>query len=345
MNKSFIAIVGVLVFALLYFLAPILTPFVVGILLAYLFNPVVNLLMRLHLPRIVAVIVVFLVIALIIMLLVVLLIPLIQTQVVTLSVFIPNTAAWLQNTIVPLLKAHFGIEQIIDINTLKQQLTDNLAQAGGAATWVVVKILHSGVALLHLILNLVLIPVVTFYLLFDWNKVLKGLKDLLPRKYKSTIIKLATECNDVLGAFFRGQLLVMLTLGIFYSLGLSLIGLQIGLVIGVVVGVLSIVPYLGIIVGIIVASIAAYLQFGTFISVVPVLLLFAVGQTLDGMFITPKLVGGRIGLHPVAVIFAVLAGGTLFGFFGVLLALPVASIIMVLARFFNQRYQSSPLYK
>src|SRR3990167_6789102 len=345
MNKTFVVILAAIFFALLYLLAPILTPFLVGTLLAYLVNQLVKQSMRLHLSRLTAVIIVFLVVLLIILLLTLLLVPLIEAQIVTLSQVIPNGIAWLQNTIIPWLKEYFGIEQLINVDLLKTQLTQNLEKAGGAAAFSAQAVLYSGVALLHWLLNLFFIPVVAFYLLYDWRKLVDGIHSLMPRQYEPTIVKLVTECNEVLGAFFRGQFMVMLTLGIFYSIGLSLIGLQISLVIGLLVGLLSIVPYLGIIIGIITASIAAFVQDGTFVSVISVWVLFLIGQALDGMFITPKLVGDRIGLHPVAVIFSVLAGATLFGFFGVLLALPVASVIMVMLRFINQRYHASQLYQ
>ena len=343
MNKLFVVVLAVIMSVLLYLLAPILTPFLIGALLAYLVNPLVDQLVRLHLPRLLAVGIIFLAVFSIILLLVLLVVPLIQEQIVTLSSVILNAVEWMQNTIVPLLKEYVGIEQFIDVNVLKTQLAQNLGTAGGAAAWLAEVVLHSGVALLHGLLNLILIPVVAFYLLYDWHKAIMGVHHLLPRQYEPTIIKLVNECDEVIGAFFRGQLMVMLALGVFYSVGLSLIGLQISLVIGLLVGLLSIVPYLGVVIGIITASIAAFVQFGTFISVLLVWLVFLVGQTLDGMFITPKLIGDRIGLHPVAVIFAVLAGGTLFGFFGVLLALPVAAIIMVLLRFLNHYYHATQL--
>lgn len=345
MNKFFVIVLSVIIFTLLYLLAPILTPFLIGTLLAYLVNPIVNLLMRLHLPRILAVIIVFLILFLLIFLSILLVVPLIQTQVEHLMEAIPDILTWVQDTAMPLLKEHLNNNQLINVTSIKEQLSQNWVKAGGMAGWVVATIFHSGFKLLHWLFDILLIFVVTFYLLYDWEKVVNGLHQLLPRKYEPTVVKLVKECNDVLGAFFRGQLLVMLTLGIFYSIGLSLIGLKVGIVIGILVGLLSIIPYLGIVVGIIAASIAAFVQFGTIMGVVPVWIVFAIGQTLDGMLITPKLVGNRIGLHPVAVIFAVLAGGVLFGFFGVLLALPVASIIMVLLRFLNSYYHKSKLYR
>ena len=345
MNRTFIIILAVIVAALLYFLAPILTPFLVGALLAYLVNPIVIQLMRLHIPRLAAVVIVFFILCAIITLLVFLLIPVSQTQLQRLTEVVPDIIVWVQNTALPSLKEYVGTQQLFDVNAIKTHLNDSLPKAGGFAGWLLATIFHSGVAILHVLFNLILIFVVTFYLLYDWKKFINGLHGLVPRKYEPTVVKLTNDCNTVLGAFFRGQLLVMTTLGIYYAIGLSLIGLKIGIMIGVIIGLLTIVPYLGIIVGIIMASVAAIVQFGTFMSVIPVLILFAIGQTLDGMFITPKLVGDRIGLHPVAVIFAVLAGATLFGFFGVLLALPVAAISMVLLRFVNHHYVNSKLYR
>jgi predicted PurR-regulated permease PerM len=345
MNKYFIVFLSIIAVALMYFLAPILTPFLVGTLLAYLVNPIVNMLMRLHLPRILAVIIVFFVLFFIIGLLIVLVVPLIQTQIEHLMNAVPDFIAWVQDTLVPLLKERFGEHEIINVASLKQQLSENWTKAGGAAGWVVGAVVHSGFRLLHWLFDLLLIFVVTFYLLFDWQKVVDGIRDLIPRKYQKTALRLASECNEVLGAFFRGQLLVMLTIATYYSIALSLIGLQVGVIVGILVGTFTIIPYLGGIVGIAAASIAAWLQWGTLTALAPILVVFAIGQTLDGMLITPKLVGDRIGLHPVVVIFAVLSGGVLFGFFGVLLALPVASVIMVLLRSLNAHYHSSKLYQ
>jgi predicted PurR-regulated permease PerM len=344
-NTTFFIILAVLAGVVIYFLAPILTPFLVGALLAYLVDPLVRQLMRLHMPRLLSVVIVFFSLFLFLTLLVLLLIPLIENQATLLIDVIPRVVAWLQNTIVPQLKEYFGIEELVNVDTLKASLADNWTKAGGLAAWLWKSVMHSGFALIEWVTNLLLIPVVTFYLLRDWNKVIHGVRDLLPRRIEPTVVKLTKSCNDVLSAFFRGQLLVMLGLGFIYSIGLSLIGLQIGLMIGLVAGLLSIVPYLGFITGIVAASIAAYVQFGTFTAVLLVWLVFMVGQAIESTLLTPNLVGNRIGLHPVAVIFAILTGGSLFGFFGVLLALPVAAVTMVLIRFLNQHYHNSPLYR
>ena len=344
-NKIFYIIIGIVTLGLVYLLAPILTPFLVGALLAYLVDPLVRLLMRLKMPRLLAVIIVFFVLFAIILAVVFLLIPLIQNQLETLTEFIPATIAWMQETMLPALKERFGIQEIINITTLKATLSDNWTKAGGLASWLFSTVLHSGFALIALITNLILIPVVTFYLLRDWDMVIRRARKLIPRSIEPTVVDLVTQCDEVLSAFFRGQLLVMFLLGVIYSLGLMMIGLKVGLAIGLISGLVAIVPYLGFIVGVTSASIAAYVQFGTLSAVAWVWVVFAIGQVLESNVLTPKLVGERIGLHPVAVIFAVLAGAVLFGFFGVLLALPVAAVIMVMIRYLNQQYQNSRLYQ
>ncbi|MGH8126473.1 MAG: AI-2E family transporter, partial [Rhodanobacteraceae bacterium] len=191
---------------------------------------------------------------------------------------------------------------------------------------------------------LVLVPVVTFYLLRDWDKLVTHVDALLPRDAQATIRRLARETDGVLGAFVRGQLLVMLGLAIYYSVALELVGLQIGPLIGMIAGVVSFVPYLGFIIGIVASIIAVLVQFHDVFHLVLVLVVFGIGSVLESYILVPKLVGDRIGLHPVAVIFAVLAFGELFGFIGILLALPLASIAMVLLRFLRGRYEASPLY-
>lgn len=344
-NKLFIVIFLITLSGfILYLLTPILIPFSMGALLAYLVNPVVNQLTRFKIPRTLSVVIVFLVLFFLIVLLILLLIPLIQNQIQNLVNFIPSIFVWLQDVIKPWVIAHAGAQDALNIEMLKQTLAENWTKAGGVLTWAWKAVLKSGFTVAEWLFNLVLIPVVIFYLLRDWNKVVKNCHDILPRSMEPTVTQLVKQSDNVLSAFFRGQLLVMISLGIIYSVGLSIIGLQIGVLIGLIAGLLSIVPYLGLIVGLISASIAAFMQFGTITSVLAVLIVFAIGQTVESMFLTPKLVGHRIGLHPVAVIFAVLTGGCLFGFFGVLLALPVAAVVMVWLRFLNQRYRESRLY-
>jgi len=184
-----------------------------------------------------------------------------------------------------------------------------------------------------------------FYLLRDWNVIIARVRALLPKRVEATVVLLFKQCDEVLGSFIRGQLLVILCLAALYSLGLSLVGLKMAVLIGMIAGVLSVVPYLGFAVGIISALLMALIQFQAPLPLLWVALVFGICQLIEGMFLTPVLVGDKIGLHPVAVIFSVLAGGQLFGFLGVLLALPVAAIIMVLLRYVHAHYEQSELYK
>jgi len=221
---------------------------------------------------------------------------------------------------------------LFDFNILKQQLLDHWREVGSAAGEVLGTLSRSGMRVAGWLVNLVLVPVVAFYLLRDWNGIVARMHGLFPPALQPRVARLARETDAVLGAFLRGQLLVMLALAFIYSAGLWLIGLDLALPIGLVAGLVSFVPYLGFIVGLAAASVAAFFQFQDVWMLMWVLAVFGAGQALDGMLITPTLVGERIGLHPVAVIFAVLAGGQLFGFFGVLLALPAAAVIVVWLR-------------
>ncbi len=344
-NTFFYLLIAIILSVLCYLLAPILTPFLLGALLAYLVNPLVNQCMRLHIPRTLSVVIVFIFMFFILFLLIILLIPLIQSQINTLIQVIPRIIDWLQQTLLPMASNYFGKQELINVDVIKKTLGEHWTTAGSYVGVLLNTIIHSGFLILEWTLNLILIPVVAFYLLCDWKKLIEGIKSLLPKKMAPTVINLTLQCNQVLGAFFRGQLLVMLFIAVFYSIGFTLIGLNIGIILGIILGIISIVPYLGIVVGITTASIAAYVQFGSFTPVFMVWILFAIGQVIESFFVTPYLLGDRIGLHPVAVIFAILAFGSLFGFFGVLLALPVAAVIMVWLRFLIDRYHESTLYK
>lgn len=329
---------------LLYLLAPVLTPFVIAALFAYLGDPLVDRL-ETKMARTAAVMVVFSGLVLILLGLVLLLLPSLVRQVTTLYAKLPGYIDWLQGTAVPWLQVRLGIEELaLDLGVLRRAITEHWSAAGGIAAEVLATVSRSGLAFFGWLANLVLIPVVTFYLLRDWDVFLGRLRDLLPRKMEPTVTMLAQESDEVLGAFLRGQFLVMLGLGAIYSIGLWLVGLDLALLIGMVAGLVNFVPYLGFIVGILAAGIAALVQFQDVPHLLLVVLVFGVGQIVESVLLTPLLVGDRIGLHPVAVIFAVLAGGQLFGFFGILLALPVAAVLMVLLRHAHGRYVSSRLY-
>lgn len=334
---------------LLYLLAPVLTPFLAAALLAYLGDPLVDRMEAKGLPRTAAVAVMFVLFLSAMAILVLLIVPALQQQLLALANALPAYIDWAQQNLAPWLSQTFGIDvSLLDWSALKSTIKSTAqqhwSQVGGAAGGLMSWLSSSGMALVAALANLVLIPVVTFYLLRDWDHLVLRSRGLLPRKWETTAVQLATDSDTVLGSFLRGQLLVMLVLGAVYSLGLWWVGLELALIIGVVAGLVSFVPYLGFIIGILLAGVAAMMQFHEVYYLLLVAIVFGVGQALEGMLLTPLLVGDKIGLHPVAVIFAVMAGGQLFGFMGVMLALPAAAVIMVLLRYLHQQYQQSELY-
>ncbi len=329
---------------LLYLLAPVLTPFFAAALLAYLGDPLADRLEK-RMPRSVAVSIVFIGLFAILTIFALLIFPLLAQQIAYLGSNMPAYLDGLQKNLLPLLVQKLGIEiELLDLPTLKQLFANHFAQAGDIASQIISSVAASGMALVALLANLLLIPVVTFYLLRDWDYLLARVDELIPRKSQPVIVALAKESDQVLAAFLRGQLSVMLVLGIIYTIGLWLSGLKLALLIGMLAGVVSFVPYLGFIVGILAAGVAMLLQTQDLLMLLPVLIVFGVGQALEGMVLTPLLVGDKIGLHPVAVIFAVLAGGQLFGFVGVLLALPVAAVIAVILRHLHGEYKTSSVF-
>lgn len=338
---------GIGLLALLYLLAPVLTPFMVSALFAYLGDPLVERIdiWQPRLSRTWAVITAFGVFFILLVLALFFLLPALLRQIDNLVTYLPRYLDWVQTTFMPWLQTTFGIDAtVFNLNSLRANLINYVDEIRGVATGVLGSISKSSVMLLKWIANLLLIPVVTFYLLRDWNILVANIRDLLPRRIEPLVVKLAQEADEVLGAFLLGQFIVMLALGAIYSSGLLIIGLHFALLIGMLAGLVSFVPYLGFIVGIAVAGVAAILQFQDIWHVIPVIVVFGIGQLIEGMVLTPLLVGDRIGLHPVAVIFAVMAGGHLFGFLGVLLALPVAAVVMVLLRHTHDKYLKSALY-
>ena len=343
-NKGIWLAVFVIASVLIYLLSPILMPFLSAAMLAYIADPLVDKLEK-KVSRTLSVGIVFLVLSSIATLLLLIILPLLERQVVVLAEKLPLYIDRAQSYLLPVLKEQFGLEVgAFDFNMLKQSLSDYWKTAGGIAANVVSSISHSGLVLAGWIANFLLMLVVTFYLLRDWDSLMAKIHALIPRKNETLIVTVAKESDEVLGAFFRGQMLVMLTLSVVYTVGLMLVGVDTALLIGILSGMVSFVPYLGFIIGIVVASVAALMQFQELMPLFYIVIVFLTGQMLEGMLLTPLLVGDKIGLHPVAVIFAVLAGGQLFGFVGVLLALPVAAVIAVVLRHMLERYTKSELY-
>lgn len=329
---------------LVWFLGPVLTPFVVAAGLAYIGDPLVDRLQLLRLSRTAAVMVVFASLTLGLGLLVLMLFPMLEQQTRVLIGNLPRYGEWLQARLLPLLNTVLPEGQRFDAESLREMLSEHWESAGSLATALFQRAFSSGTALLTLVMNLVLIPVITFYMLRDWDELVGWVRDLLPRRVLGTATELANETDEVLGQFIRGQLLVMVSLGLVYTVGLWIAGLELALLIGLGAGLVSFVPYLGVIVGVLSASVAMLVQTGDPWQLLWVAGVFGVGQALESAVLQPLLVGDRIGLHPVTVIFAILAGGQLFGFVGVLLALPAAAAIAVLVRYAGRRWKHSDLY-
>ncbi|MBC6942360.1 MAG: AI-2E family transporter [Xanthomonadales bacterium] len=333
-----------LIGALLYWLRPVLMPFAVAALFAYLFDPLVDRLER-RLGRSLAVSLVFTLVTILLIAVVLVLVPFIEHQISNFLGQLPVWVGWLQTHALPWLQQRFGVTpELLDTQRIFDALQKHWKEAGGLAASVIGEVSRSGLALVGWILNLVMIPVVGFYLLRDWDVLIERINGLIPRAVEPVVSRLARESDQVLAAFLRGQLSVMLALGLFYGVALWLAGISVGPLIGMLAGLISFVPYLGAITGVLMGVVAALVQYQDWAHVLLVLGVFVVGQMLEGYVLVPRLVGDKIGLHPVAVIFAVLAGGELFGFLGILLALPVAAVVMVLLRYVHERYTGSALY-
>lgn len=330
---------------LVYLLSPILTPFVAAGIVAYICNPLVQRLTGWKLPRIVAVVLVMVGLMLLFALLLLIVLPLLEKEV---SQFVTRLPDWIEGTrthLLPLLQKWFGADLQWDSGAMKNIFLSHWQSAGGVLEKLLPWLGSSGGAIIGLLLNLLLFPVAMFYLLRDWNDGLARLDELIPRHLYTRTRAVIAEVDRVMAEFLRGQISVMLLMSVYYVLVLWLIGLEFALPIGIIAGMLVFVPYLGMITGLTLATLAAMMQFSEFGSVVLVWAVFGAGQLTEGMVVTPRLVGERIGLHPLAVIFALLAFGQLFGFFGLLLALPLSAIFLVALRYGKAWYLSSTMYR
>ncbi|MFP4130696.1 MAG: AI-2E family transporter [Thiohalospira sp.] len=328
--------IAVLVAGLLWLLAPVLTPFAAAALLAYLGDPMVDRLEARGLPRTLGVVVVFLLLAIAVLAAVMVVLPLAGEQLWQLLERLPG---WVEQA-----QGRFPVLAELDLTRLVELAREHWRAAGGWAQTVLASASSSGLALLAWLANGLLIPVLTFYLLRDWDNLIARLRELLPRPWEPTIVDLSRDADEALGAFLRGQLSVMLALAAVYAAGLWMLGINAPVLIGLLAGVVSFIPYLGLVVGIAVAGVVAWFQFQELWVLLGVAAVFGLAQVLETALFTPWFVGDRIGLHPVAVIFAVLAGGQLFGFVGTLLALPAAAVIAVLLRHAHRRYLDSETY-
>jgi predicted PurR-regulated permease PerM len=330
---------------LLWLLSPVLTPFLLGAILAYILQPGVAWLVRRHVPRSVAALLMMLLFGMLVTLMVLLVLAVVQKEVPQLRQQVPALVSHVHEWAQPKL-VYLGMADSFDFASLRDLVTGQLE--GSAQTVVLYawsSIRKSSNVMLTLVGNVVLVPLVLFYMLYDWNAMISRLKRFVPRRWLVKTLQLATDMDQMLSQYLRGQLLVMGVLAIYYAVALSIAGFEIALPIGIFTGLAVFIPYLGFATGLGLALLSAMLQFGDWYGFGAVAVVYGIGQILESFFLTPRLVGERIGLHPLAVIFALLAFGQLFGFFGVLLALPVSAILSVAIREVRQSYLSSSLYK
>jgi predicted PurR-regulated permease PerM len=345
--KQYLWIAGfcVVVFLALRWLGSVLTPFLIGAILAYLGTPAVARAQARGVPRSLSTLLVIVFIAVLLAALFLVLIPLVQSEVTSITRRLPVLFTQFTDRVAPFLQEKFGITVALDFDSIRGFISDNAAQAQNLSLKVLSGVKTGSAILLSLLVNLALIPVVMFYLLRDWNMILERLDDLLPRRWGPKVRTVAREVDGVLAEFLHGQLLVMLALAAYYSIALSVARLDHAAAIGIVTGVLVFVPYVGFGLGFLLGMTAAILEFHGWPSFFAVLAVYAVGQLLESYVLVPFLVGDRIGLHPLAVIFALLAFGELFGFAGVLMALPVSAVLLVGLRHLRHAYVDSPVYR
>jgi predicted PurR-regulated permease PerM len=331
---------------LLVLLRDVLLPFVAGMALAYFLDPAADWLERRGVRRWLATLIIIGLFFVAATLVIVLLVPVVSAQFAKFMTRLPDYITFFQGVVLPYLQGlaeRFGF----DVNgDAKQALAGHSEQIIKVAGGILTGLLGGGQAIFNIISLAVITPVVGFYLLRDWDKIVDLIDSHLPLDHAETIRAQAREIDRVLAGFVRGQLLVCLSLATFYGLGLSIVGLQFGLFIGVTAGMISFIPYVGTVLGFVVAVGVAFAQFSPdFVMVGIVAAIFIVGQVIEGNFLHPVLIGDRVGLHPVWIIFALMAGGSLFGFVGILLAVPIFAVIGVLARFSLDRYRDSWLYR
>ncbi|RLZ11013.1 AI-2E family transporter [Acinetobacter sp. 2JN-4] len=332
----------------IYLLKPIVIPFVAAFFIAYLFSPLVDVLVKIKLPRWLAISVVFIGIGVTLTVVLWFLVPLVWKQLMYARDSIPAGIHWINATFLPWLSETFDLVPMeLDTDQISKVVMEYVQTnySSDSVQTFALRLAQSGLNFIQLGGLIVLIPVISFYFLLDWNRMLQSFRRLIPRPYEASTLTIIRECHSVLGAFVKGQFLVMLLLGIIYAVGLQLIGLEVGLIIGMIAGLASIIPYLGFAVGIIAAIIASLFQFGLdWVHLLLVGGVFLFGQMVEGYVLQPFLLGDKIGLSPVAVVFAVLAGAQLAGFLGMLIALPVAAVIVVLLRHARDNYEKSRLY-
>ncbi|PIR37132.1 MAG: AI-2E family transporter [Alphaproteobacteria bacterium CG11_big_fil_rev_8_21_14_0_20_39_49] len=329
----------------LYMVSGILLPFVVAMIAAYFLDPAADKLEKFGLSRSIATLIITGIFFVTVILMAMLLAPILYDQLLSMFRKIPEYITLANEKFLPRFSSI--LEQIDPdaINKAKESVSEISAYAFRFVTKVMGNIWNSGLAVVNILSLLFVTPIVTFYMLRDWDRLLEKVKGWLPADNKKVILEQAREIDKTLSGYIRGQTNVCIILGAFYGIALSLVGLEFGFAIGLATGILSFIPYVGLLFGFVVGMVIAILQFGNIIDVGIVASIFIIGQIVEGNFITPKLVGDKVGLHPVWIIFGMMAGASMFGFLGILLAIPVTAVIGVLVRFSLAQYLKSSFYK
>lgn len=330
---------------LIWLLRPVLTPFLIGTIFAYILQPGVNWLTRHHIPRMIAVLVMMLLLLISLVCFILLVLIVVQKQGLEIKNQAPALIIRLQNFVMPKLE-EYGFNFNLDLPSIFQLLSSRLT---GSTHTLIETLLHSiktsGNLAITVIGHVVMVPLVIYYLLYDWNILLKKLKNIIPLRHLRKTMELTNQLDKLLSQYLRGQLLVMAILATYYAFALWLSGFEIGVPVGLFTGLAVFVPYIGFGLGLLLAMSAVFLQFNNWYGLGMVALIYGLGQVMETVYLTPRFVGERIGMHPLAIIFALLVFGQLFGIFGILLAFPASAIVLVVTQNLRKAYNRSRLYK
>jgi predicted PurR-regulated permease PerM len=340
-----IAGAAVVLVAALQWLGPVLTPFLVGAILAYLGTPLVDFMARRGVHRAIGTTLTVLLFGVALAGLFVVLVPLVRAEAMLVVKRLPDVVDRLATTVLPWVERTLGVTIALDLASIRGYVAENLDSVREIGARLLSGVRSGGAVLIAILVNVALIPVVMFYLLRDWKGIVARVDDLVPRRWQPTVRTIAAQIDVVLAEFLRGQLSVMVVLAAYYAIALSLVGLDHAFAIGILTGLLVFIPYVGFGLGLVLGLVAALLQWTGWPFFLAVVAVYGVGQLVENYVLVPWLVGDRIGLHPLAVIFALLAFGQLFGFAGVLLALPVSAALLVGLRHVRAAYTASPLYR
>lgn len=346
-NKSiYIITILAIVIIFLYQISNILTPFIIGIIISYFLDPAADKLETKGFSRTTSTLLILLGFISMTSLFFVVLGPILYHQLFALVTSIPEYIKYINNLMpsTEYLYSLLGIEYKNNMTPDSSSLEKLSKYIFQASSKLATNIWHSGIAIINIISLIFITPVVTFYLLRDWDKMTNFMLNIFPKKYKNSISSIFTKIDLVLSAYVRGQTNVCLLLGLFYAIALTIADLKYGLLIGFLTGIFAFIPYFGVIIGMSIGIIVALLQFDSYTSVFIIFTIFIAGQFIEGNFVTPKLVGQKIGIHPVIIIFALLAGGALFGFLGILFAIPVTAILSVILKTLLTQYLDSKYY-